>query len=233
MTPEARRLEDWRKAKAPLFCHVSEIVDDYGRVVDWKGPFDEEALAVYSVFGVEPSRAQANLNVGKLVGVVRVPPPHSKFNAVKASMWKEHDPALVVKKGDSIFVEPAVRHKRGFASLPEPLKVAREMSYEVGQPVVLMKEVPSYCCWFVAPVAWTALPWTEAGVFRKDVPVGVSFPVFQAWEGCWEVKVEMEEGEGEGVPAEYLKYMKIRFADSMKVKLLALRKYVVKLFGKP
>ncbi|ABU81255.1 hypothetical protein [Ignicoccus hospitalis] len=228
-----RRLEDWRDARAPLFCHVSEVIDEFGEVVHWKGPFDEESLALYSVFGIEPSRARANLNVGEPVAVVRVPPPHSKFNAVRNLMKLEHDPALVVKKGDRIFVEPALRHPKGFASLREPLKVAKEMSREVGQPVVLLKEVPGHCCWFVAPLAWTALPLNDAGAFRGGVPIGVSVPLFQPLEGCWEYEVEMEEVEGEGFPPDVLNRIKVNLSDKIKMKLVPLRKVMIRMFGKP
>ena len=228
-----RRLESWREAKGPVACHASELADEFGVVVNWKGPFSPKALAVYSVFGVEPSRAEANLKVGELVGVVRVPKPFSKMNAVRNAMFLEHNPALVVRKGERIFVEPAFRHQKGFASIPEPLKVAREMSEEIGHPVIIIKEVPTYCCWLPAPLAWTGVPVTEAGEFRRGVPIGVSLPKAPIKEGCWELEGELEEEEGEGFPLESLRLIKISLADKLKKLLIPLRVQMVKAFGKP
>ncbi len=224
-----RKLRSWRDAKGPVVCHASELVDEFGEVVDWRGPFSKKALAVYSVFGVEPSRAEANLKVGKLVGVLRIPKPKSKMKAVERAMFLEHDPALVVKKGQRLFVEPAFRHEKGYAVIPEPLRAAREMSEEIGNPVMIVKEVPTYCCWSPLPLAWTGDFLSDAGLLRKGVPVGVSVPPAFPSEGCWELEVEVEEGEGEGFPLEAFSNVNVRLSDRIKMMLLPLREVVITL----
>ncbi|NPA85622.1 MAG: hypothetical protein GXO07_06460 [Crenarchaeota archaeon] len=228
-----KRLDDWRASRGPVVCHASELVDEFGTIVSWKGPFSHRAVALYSLFGVEPSRAEANLLAGRVIGVLRIPPPHSKMKGVARAMELEHNPALIVRRGERVFVEPALRHPNGFAVLPEPLKVAKRMSEEIGYPVLIVKEVPSYCCWHVSPLAWTGVPLSEAGRFRRGVPVGVSVPRTPVLEGCWQLDEEVEWEEGEGFPMISLKYIKIAIIDKIKMLLLPLRELEVMALSKP
>jgi hypothetical protein len=98
--------------------------------------------------------------------------------------------------------------------------------------VIIVKEVPSHCCWFVAPLAWTGVPLTEAGRFRRGVPVGTSVPLASVLEGCWELEEELEWEEGEGLPLDVAKLIKVSLADRVKALLLPLREFMIRKLGK-
>ena len=197
-----KRLRDWREAKGPLVCHASELLDEFGTFVNWKERFDDEVMAIYSLLGIEPVRAKANLLMGEFEGVMKAPKPWSSSPAVRDAYSIEYEFAMVVKKGQRLFVEPAIRYEEGFAVIREPLKVAERMSEEIGHPVVIVKEVPFGCCWLPAPLAWTFVPFEDAGL--GEVPKGYSTFKYSITEGCWEVEEEVEEGKGEGFEVVHL-----------------------------
>lgn len=224
---ELRRLRSWREAREGLLCHASEL-EEFLSVVKWN-EFGTEAKAVASIFGVEPARVEASLKVGKVVSVFPLPPPRSKSEVVERAFSVEYNKGLVVKKGGSYFVEPAMLWKDGFAVIPDPLKAVKEISDELGIPVVIYKDVPAYCCWTPLPIAGCANVLRDAGEFRKGVPLAHSEPkVPLPPEGCWDVK--LEEGPcWEG----FKSYPRTSFADMIKIYLVPLRKMLIKILPSP
>ncbi len=224
---KVRRLDSWKDAKKGLICHVSALEEFLTRV-KWD-EFGDLARAVASVFGVEPSRAEANLRVGKLKSVIKVPPPYSKDEVVRKAFEAQWDYALVVERDGKYFVEPAVPYEEGFAVIEDPLKAVKEMRDFVGAPVVIVKEVPLPCCWVSAPLASCSNLLTDAGEFRSGVPLGYSLlKIPLPSEGCWEV--ELEEGTCEaGFPS----YPAPSLPDLLRLLLVPIRYRTIKLLPRP
>ncbi len=216
-----KRLRSWREAKGPVVCHASELLQEFGTFVKWTERFDEEVMAIYSLLGIEPARVRANLLVGKFKGIMKAPRAWSASPAVRDAYSLEYEFAMVVEKKGRLFVEPAVRYEEGFAVIEEPLKVAREISEEIGYPVTIVKEVPFGCCWLPAPLAWTFVPFEDAGL--GEVPKGYSTFKYPITEGCWEVEEEVEEGEGEGFEVLHLHYASLFLRPLVKLRALEIK----------
>ena len=222
-----KRLRSWKEAKEGLVCHASEL-EEFLEPVKWYD-FSDEARAYASIFGIEPARVEASLKVGKIVSVFPLPKPYSNDEIVQRAFSIEYSKGIVVKKNDRYFVEPALLWREGFASIPEPLKVVRELSDELGIPVVVYKEVPSYCCWVQLPLAGCASVLTDAGEFRKGVPLAHStMKLHLPSEGCWDVK--LEEGEcWEG----FEEHPRAPISEYLKLKLIPIRKLLIKYMPRP
>ncbi len=216
-----RRLKSWRDAKGPVVCHASELLDEFGTFVKWTERFEDEVMAVYSLLGIEPVRVKANLLVGKFKGIIKAPKAWSASPAIRDAYSLEYEFAMVVEKNKRYFVEPAMRYEEGFVVIKEPLKVAKEMSKEIGNPVLIVKEVPFGCCWLPAPLAWTFIPFEDAGL--GEVPKGYSTFKYPVTEGCWELEEEVEDGEGEGFEVVHLHFLSPILKPFIKFRALEIR----------
>ncbi|UXD22204.1 hypothetical protein IPA_02560 [Ignicoccus pacificus DSM 13166] len=210
-----------------LVCHASEL-EEYLTVIKWN-EFGDEARVVSSLFGIEPSRAEANLRVGKLVSVFPLPKPYSQDDVLVRAFSNEYQMGMVVERNRRYFVEPAMLWKDGFVVLEDPLKIAKELYEEKGVPIVIVKEVPTYCCWVPLPLAWCARTLSEAGKFRKGVPFMYSFPeIPMIREGC--VEVELEEGPCQ---AGFEEYPRPPLLEKLKMFLIPIRRISVKVLPRP
>ena len=181
------------------------------------------------MFGIEPSRAEANLKVGKFKGAFPLPKPFSEDEVLVKAFSKEYEMGMVVVREGRYFVEPAMLWEDGFAVIEDPLEVVKRMREELGAPVIIVKEVPAFCCWAPLPIAYCAKPLRDAGEMRLGVPLAYSTPRLSfPTEGCWEV--ELEDGPCQ---AGFEEYPRPPISERMKALFLPLRELLVKYFPSP
>ncbi len=186
-----RKLNNYKEAEKGVVCHVSELAE-FLEEVKWN-EYSLKAKVLASLYGLEPARVEANARVGEVVDLLEVPYQAIEPVPLSKGLHLLHERAMVVKRNERYFVEPAFLSENGFKVLARPEDALKSLREELEVPFLVVKETPFHCCWTVAPLLGCAkyysAPGEVAGGRLLEAPIMRGFPSY----GCWEVELEWGE----------------------------------------
>lgn len=164
-------------------------MDDFLTEIKWN-EYSLKAKVIASIYGLEPSRVEASMRVGEVIDFLEVPYEEVDPVPLSKGLYKLHGRAIVVKRGERYFIEPAFLSENGFKVLTEPERALERLKEELGVPFLIVKEVPFHCCWVTVPILGCAkyyeVPGKVIGNRLTEAPILIDLPK----EGCWDIDLE-------------------------------------------